>query len=153
MTTRALKAHPKVYSIWNHRRWCLQHIPDEPNEDWKKASWDKELFVVERMLEADSRNCELHISISNIFLDCTPVHAWSYRRYVLASMPARRSETSELAYTRKMIEANFSNFSAWHQRSKVLSILWSSGQLDSRKSKEEGDSRNLFTFGFDNLGS
>lgn len=47
------------------------------------------------------------------------VHAWDYRRYVLASHPVPRSDENELAYTQKKIEANFSNFSAWHQRSKV----------------------------------
>lgn len=63
MTTGALKAHPKVYWIWNHRRWCLQNVPAGPGEDdgWKKANWDRELFVVERMLDADARNCECHI--------------------------------------------------------------------------------------------
>lgn len=66
------------------------------------------------------------------------VLAWNYRRYVLASMPVRRHDTSELAYTSKKIQANFSNFSAWHQRSKVLPKLWASGALDETKSREEG---------------
>jgi len=128
MTTSALKIHPKVYWLWNHRRWCLENVPDGPgtaNEGerngWRKANWDKELFVVEKMLDADARN----------------FHAWSYRRYVLASMPIPKPETSELMYTKRKIEVNFSNFSAWHQRSKVLSSLWASGKLDQAKSKEE----------------
>jgi Protein prenyltransferase alpha subunit repeat len=65
MTSVALKAHPKVYWIWNHRRWCLENVPDGPDEEpqgWKKASWDKELFVVEKMLDADARNCEFSLS-------------------------------------------------------------------------------------------
>jgi geranylgeranyl transferase type-2 subunit alpha len=63
MTTTALKAHPKVYWIWNHRQWCLENVPDGPGQDssnlygWKKANWDRELFVVEKMLDADPRNC------------------------------------------------------------------------------------------------
>ncbi|TFK42750.1 rab-protein geranylgeranyltransferase [Crucibulum laeve] len=127
MTMTALKAHPKVYWIWNHRRWCLENIPNGPGsqEDgdvagWKKKCWDRELFVVEKMLDADPRN----------------FHAWNYRRYVLAGMPVPRPETSELAYTKRKIEANFSNFSAWHQRSKVLTSLWSSDKLDKAKSRE-----------------
>jgi len=64
------------------------------------------------MLDADARN----------------FHAWNYRRYVLASLPGppansstpARTPASELAYTQEKIEANFSNFSAWHQRSKVF---------------------------------
>jgi len=128
MTMTALKSHPKVYWIWNHRRWCLEHLPDGPGQDgdpdfqgWKQAAWDKELFIVEKMLDADSRN----------------FHAWDYRRYVLAEMPSPRPETTELVYTTKKIEANFSNFSAWHQRSKILASLWTQGRLDEDKSREE----------------
>ncbi|EDR11331.1 uncharacterized protein LACBIDRAFT_233141, partial [Laccaria bicolor S238N-H82] len=119
MTMTALKAHPKVYWIWNHRRWCLENIPDVPESDtddnaWKKEAWDRELFVVEKMLDSDPRN----------------FHAWDYRRYILANMPIPRPPATELAYTSRKIESNFSNFSAWHQRSKVLSSLWESGDLD-----------------------
>ncbi|EPT05943.1 hypothetical protein FOMPIDRAFT_1026824 [Fomitopsis schrenkii] len=125
LTTSQLKQHPKVYGIWNHRRWCLANVPDGPSDDdrdgWRQAYWNKELFVVEKMLDADARN----------------FHAWNYRRYVLANMPVKRPAQTELAYTKRKIEANFSNFSAWHQRSKVLTSLWEAGQIDRRTSKEE----------------
>ncbi|KAL1947695.1 hypothetical protein VTO73DRAFT_13419 [Trametes versicolor] len=125
LTTAFLKQHPKVYWIWNHRQWCLQQVPDGPSETdvngWRQSYWNKELFVVEKMLDADPRN----------------FHAWTYRRYVLAQMPVKRTEQSELAYTKRKIEANFSNFSAWHQRSKVLTSLWASGKLDKAKSSQE----------------
>jgi len=130
MTMAALKANPKVYWLWNHRRWCLESVPEGPGligDDeldpvgWKKASWERELSVVERMLDVDPRN----------------FHAWDYRRYILASIPVKRPETSELAYTTHKIESNFSNFSAWHQRSKVFISLWESGQLDAVESKEQ----------------
>ncbi|KAL0580227.1 Rab geranylgeranyltransferase [Marasmius crinis-equi] len=128
MTTAALKRHPKVYWIWNHRRWCLENVPDGPGTaeegdiaGWRKTYWNKELYVVERMLEADPRN----------------FHAWNYRRYVLANMPNPKPETAELAYTTKKIESSLTNFSAWHQRSKVLSSLWEKGALDPATSKEE----------------
>ncbi|KAI0336388.1 rab-protein geranylgeranyltransferase [Cubamyces sp. BRFM 1775] len=125
LTTVLLKQHPKVYWIWNHRSWCLRQVPDGPTEadlnGWRQTYWNKELFVVEKMLDADPRN----------------FHAWNYRRYVLEEMPIKRSEQSELAYTKRKIEANFSNFSAWHQRSKALSSMWASGKLDKAKSLEE----------------
>jgi geranylgeranyl transferase type-2 subunit alpha len=148
MTMSALKAHPKVYWIWNHRRWCLENVPTGPGTSegeasflvWKQAAWDKELYVVEKMLDADSRNCAVSSSlIAWLKLIWTmSVQAWDYRRYVLGSMPVSRSELSELAYTRNKIESNFSNFSAWHQRSKVLTSLWAQGRMDERKSREDG---------------
>ncbi|KAI0670517.1 rab-protein geranylgeranyltransferase [Trametes maxima] len=125
LTTAFLKQHPKVYWIWNHRQWCLQQVPDGPSEEdpeaWRQSYWNKELFVVEKMLDADARN----------------FHAWNYRRNVLSHMPIRRSEQSELVYTKRKIEANFSNFSAWHQRSKVLTSMWESGKLDKSRSLED----------------
>ena len=69
MTMAALRQHPKVYWIWNHRRWCLENVPDGPVVDgkpslqWRKANWQRELAVVEKMLDADARNCKpTHIS-------------------------------------------------------------------------------------------
>lgn len=67
------------------------------------------------------------------------VIAWNYRRYVLSSMPFPLPESSELAYTTRKIEASFSNFSAWHQRSKVYTSLWASGHLDRAKCQDEGE--------------
>ena len=147
MTTKALKVHPKVYWIWNHRRWCLERIPENPDspdsQSWRRSTWERELFIVERMLEADSRNCpsvsllpSVHsLTLGSLFII---VLAWDYRRYVLMSTPVRRSEKAELAYTTKKIEANFSNFSAWHQRTKVLSSLWASGEVDRTSSLQKG---------------
>jgi len=71
------------------------------------------------------------------------VHAWNYRRYVLASLPGppansstpARTPASELAYTQEKIEANFSNFSAWHQRSKVFEAT---RDLEDPKTLDEG---------------
>lgn len=43
------KSFPKVYWLWNHRRWCLEL---DPTADWKQ-----ELELVNYLLEKDSRNC------------------------------------------------------------------------------------------------
>lgn len=69
------------------------------------------------------------------------VHAWNYRRYILLSTPFPPPPTAELAYTTRKIEANFSNFSAWHQRSKVYTTLWSSPSAprDQEKKSREAE--------------
>jgi len=77
-------------------------------------------------------------------LTSVTVHAWNYRRYVLASIPVKKPDIEEFTYTTKKIEANFSNFSAWHQRSKIYPLLWESNALDHDKSREGGAPRHPF---------
>jgi len=80
-----LQIHPKVYWIWNHRKWCLEHVPLGPatetespsetllvqggkktedgmgetttSEGWRCGFWKGELAVIEALLDADPRNC------------------------------------------------------------------------------------------------
>jgi geranylgeranyl transferase type-2 subunit alpha len=54
-------------------------------------------------------------------------------------MTAPRHPRTELDYTTRKIEASFSNFSAWHQRTKVLQVLWDAGERDPAQSREEGE--------------
>lgn len=79
MTMAALKSHPKVYWIWNHRRWCLEHVPDGPGGEgeethigWKKSAWDQELYVVEKLLDADARNCKSQL----MWRECECAHGF-----------------------------------------------------------------------------
>jgi len=78
------------------------------------------------------------IQVKDITENASLVHAWNYRRCALAGMPVKRPEETELAYTERKISSNFSNFSAWHQRSKILMSLWSQGKLDEAESREQG---------------
>ena len=150
LTEHALRAHPKVYWIWNHRMWCLTQSSSE-------HVWQRELRLVEKMLDLDPRN----------------FHGWNCRRAIVQHLalsilsphssttacsptnptfPALLSDTSvisspaklelltlaekELSYTLKKIESNFSNFSAWHQRTLLLPHVWrakgwTSAQIDA----------------------
>lgn len=60
LTMAYLRVHPKVYWIWTHRKWCLENVPRGPGETegWRNEFWKKEIGLVEKLLEADARNCE-----------------------------------------------------------------------------------------------
>ena len=49
------------------------------------------------------------------------VHCWNYRRWICDQ--SNTSTKTEFDYTTKKIQENFSNYSAWHNRSLLLSRL------------------------------
>lgn len=61
--------------------------------------------------------------------DSRNFHGWGYRRIVIAQLEdpllnGTSRARDEYEYTTKMISQNLSNFSAWHNRSKlILKIL------------------------------
>ncbi|KAI8987501.1 hypothetical protein BDF20DRAFT_850602 [Mycotypha africana] len=96
-----IKINPKSYWMWNHRFWCLQNMPN-PN-------WRAELGLVDKMLSLDARN----------------FHGWNYRSYVVKQLLNREEDTAKIIkdeydFTTKKINQSFSNYSAWHRRSKLL---------------------------------
>lgn len=149
LTQQSMQTHPKVYWLWNHRRWCLHMLP-APGSDPSsmQTKWNKELALVDMMLDMDPRN----------FM------GWNYRRYVIAELaaalvrqgaptfPASLSSDAmdepekaahlalakdELQYALRKIESNFSNFSAWHYRSKLLPRVWDAEKLDKAQRSSE----------------
>ncbi|CDO70763.1 hypothetical protein BN946_scf184798.g78, partial [Trametes cinnabarina] len=106
LTTTLLKQHPKVYWIWNHRYWCLRQVPDGPTEadphGWRQAYWNKELFVVERMLDADPRNFEL---VKNaMYTDPNDQSVWIYHRWLIGSGEDKDVLDREIASIRELLE-------------------------------------------------
>ncbi|KAJ3119153.1 hypothetical protein HK098_005746, partial [Nowakowskiella sp. JEL0407] len=101
-----LRRNPKSYWVFNHRRWVLDVIA-EP------GAWERELKLVEKMLDLDPRN----------------FHGWDYRRYIMQKS-SLQSPQQEFNYTSTKISQNFSNYSAWHYRSKVLHGAFGGSERD-----------------------
>ena len=48
------------------------------------------------------------------------VHAWDYRKKLIAFIPGYLSEAKDWDFTTEKIHQNFSNYSAWHRRVVLL---------------------------------
>ncbi len=118
-----LRKFPKCYWIWNYRLWLLEEASKMlPIADAHRF-WKQELGLASKMLSIDSRN----------FL------GWGYRRTVVAALESTLLNTDgathsmteeEFNYTTRMIESNLSNFSAWHNRSKLIPRLLNEREAD-----------------------
>lgn len=93
-TIDCLRKNEKSYSVWQHRIWILSQMP--------KSEYEAEILLCNSFLAKDERN----------------FHCWDYRSYICDL--ARTDLVRELEFTTEKIRSNFSNFSAWHRRHKLL---------------------------------
>lgn len=110
-----LKQYPKVYWIWNHRLWTLQHHSDRTTK-----IWETELAMTSNLLQIDARN----------------FHGWHYRRLILnklENVTGVNRDKDELEYVTKNINKNISNYSAWHQRAALISNLFSNNEIPDER--------------------
>ncbi|CAJ0585649.1 unnamed protein product, partial [Mesorhabditis spiculigera] len=94
LTQKCLRENPKSYAAWHQRSWVLDRHPAPK-------------------IEADLKLCSMALQ-----MDCRNFHTWDHRRYLaaLAKLPL----DEEIEFSNKVIEENFSNFSAWHYRGILL---------------------------------
>lgn len=117
-----IKINPKSYWLWNHRIWCLQTMP--------QPDWKAELGLVDKMLTMDARNCKYKylVCAQTLNIKLLLVHGWDYRRFVVSHLVKKAQDETKIAdivkqeyeFTTRKINQSFSNYSAWHQRSKLL---------------------------------
>lgn len=102
----ALRKNPKSYGSWYHRQWCLLNSTKlELNS--KDLNWKNELQLCNKYLDLDERN----------------FHCWTHRQFVVKQSNTV-SKSEEFKYTFDKISTNFSNYSSWHYRSKLIKDLY-----------------------------
>lgn len=120
--------------------WMLEQATQLLPTSISKTVWVEELALISKMLSRDERN----------------YHAWAYRRFVVSQLelPLFGGESmaeSEFEYTTKRLQSNFSNFSAWHNRSELIPKLVTLRSLDTTARKEFLDAEFEYINGAINL--
>ena len=109
--------NPKSYLLWYHRIWCLVKCIEI--EIKKNITLDKSVIINE-------------IGLTNKFFakDDRNFHCWNYRVKLLSLISIYFQNTfekfidDELKFTLEKIKINFSNFSAWLYRSKLIPLYF-----------------------------
>ncbi|KAJ6234869.1 geranylgeranyl transferase type-2 subunit alpha [Anaeramoeba flamelloides] len=108
---KCMGIHPKSYYLWHHRRWTSERTP--------QMDWKKELKLCNYLLTLDKRN----------------FHCWNYRRFVVSQLKLSLKE--ELDFTTFKIEENFSNYSAWHNRSTIVTTFKRGKEMEEKEKQQE----------------
>lgn len=107
---------------------------NSPSPDWTNEKKLCDLF-----LKYDERNCKYAclclIEVFIVLIVPLTVHCWDYRRFVISKSDSVTSQ-DEFDFTYDKIAANFSNYSAWHYRSKLLPVIHPSSDCSGAVSDE-----------------
>ena len=109
--------NPKSYLLWYHRVWCLVkyiEIELKLKTPLEESILIGEIGLCNKFFQKDDRN----------------FHCWNYRVKLLSLISIYYQDTfqkfieDELKFTLGKITVNFSNFSAWLYRSKLIPIYF-----------------------------
>ena len=112
-----MKSDPKSYILWYHRIWCLIKIIE---------------IEIKRNIPLDKSILMGEIALCNKFflVDDRNFHCWNYRVQILTLICNYYNNTfdkfieKELDFTLEKVKNNFSNFSAWSYRTKLIPIYF-----------------------------
>ncbi|XP_020886577.1 geranylgeranyl transferase type-2 subunit alpha 2 [Arabidopsis lyrata subsp. lyrata] len=130
LSAKLLAINPEAYTAWNYRKLAVEDNLsriDDSDPSLVNSILNEELEVVAIALRRNikSYGAWYHRKwILNKYqkLDLRNFHAWNYRRFVVEL--TKTSPQDELQYTTDLInDVSFSNYSAWHNRSALLSSL------------------------------
>ena len=113
---------PKSYALWFHRQWTIElGIKEESkSSEWQSPILEGELGLCSKFLQRDERN----------------FHCWNYRLWVVETYLSKIAAANdnltvrddfirkECEMAEKIIKKNFSNYSAWHYRGKLMPRLY-----------------------------
>lgn len=129
LNSEILKKDYKCYSAFTHRHWVYEQLLSNA----KKTNERDVCQLIKKLVTMEMKQCEALLR-----MDERNFHVWNYRRWAMAlnqrvdsffsaaaSAPLLDSfltveEERDIEYTTQKIEVNFSNYSAWHQRSLVF---------------------------------
>ncbi|KAF3928633.1 hypothetical protein AA313_de0206150 [Arthrobotrys entomopaga] len=144
-----LQSYPKCYWIWNYRIFLLQTASSQLSQPTALKIWKAEMGLVNKMLSRDARNFHgwgyRRFVVSNIEMLLASEGTLQNKAQDEGGADGVKGKTkkeeeeeglsmveSEFAYTSEMYKKSLSNFSAWHNRSKLIPRL-----LNERNATEE----------------
>eukprot|EP01064_Diplonema_japonicum_P029158 TRINITY_DN4643_c0_g2_i1.p1 TRINITY_DN4643_c0_g2~~TRINITY_DN4643_c0_g2_i1.p1 ORF type:complete len:332 (+),score=64.46 TRINITY_DN4643_c0_g2_i1:32-1027(+) len=117
----------KSYCTWHHRRYLVKNILCA---DFYKDTLRTEKALCEKLLLVDDRN----------------FHCWGYRAWITERLQTlgEFSEQTELDHAKVRLSSNFSNYSAWHARGKIVQASPAQTTKDSLVSEDIALAENAF---------
>ncbi|CAI7874792.1 unnamed protein product [Closterium sp. NIES-53] len=127
----ALRTNPKCYGAWHHRKWLFALSSTEPLPSLG-ASLGPSLQQVRINLRSEARIArEQKLLGMMLSADDRNFHAWDYWRFI--SHVEHMSPSKDLEFTMERINANFSNYSAWHSRRCAAELVLLAGEERERR--------------------
>ncbi|KAK2550991.1 Geranylgeranyl transferase type-2 subunit alpha [Acropora cervicornis] len=142
LSEQVLSANPDYLTLWNLRREIFLRMKEENSADALQEICQRELSFLTNCLQVNPKSyCVWHHR--QWIMEFMPqpswkeelLHCWDYRRYTVNK--ANISPVDEFNFSTEKIRENFSNYSSWHYRSKLLPLIHPCQSGDMERVEEE----------------